>query len=92
MSIDRRSRHATAPRIPWRRADGSEVRLVALAPRAPRPALFAEVATDSDRLDTLADRYYRDPEKLWKIADASPEPDPFDAVAPGAAVAIPPDK
>jgi len=92
MSIDRRSRYAKSPSIPWRRADGSAVQLLGLSPRAPRAAGFSAVATDSDRLDTLADRYYRDPAKLWKIADASPEADPFDAVQPGASVAIPPDK
>jgi hypothetical protein len=92
MPIDRRSRYAQSPRIPWRRADGSSVELIALTPRTRREAIFAPVATDSDRLDRLATRYYRDPNKLWKIADASGHLDPFDGVEVGAPIAIPPDK
>ena len=54
--------------------------------------MFSRVATDTDRLDTLAARYYRDPAKLWRIADAAETLDPFDAIVPGRRIAIPPDK
>lgn len=92
MAVDRKSRYATAPRVPWQRADGSWVELIAPMPRPARAAVFAATATDIDRLDTLAARYYRDPLKLWRIADAAAALDPFDAVVPGMAIAIPPDK
>lgn len=92
MATDRKSRYATSDRVSWTRADGSRVELIGLTPRPARPAVFATIATDTDRLDTLAARYYRDPAKLWRIADAAPALDPFDAVVPGASVAIPPDK
>ena len=92
MPIDRRSRYARSDRVQWERADGSSVELIGVTPRPPRSAVFSPIATDSDRLDRLAHRYYRDSNKLWKIADASPEIDPFDAVEIGAPVAIPPDK
>jgi hypothetical protein len=54
--------------------------------------VFSKVVTDIDRLDTLAARYYRDPRKLYRLADAAAALDPFDALVTGAAVAIPPDK
>jgi hypothetical protein len=92
MSVDRKSRYVKSPRVPWLRADGSAVELIGQTPRPPRDSVFSTVATDSDRLDTLAARYYRDPGKLWKIADAADEIDPFDALEPGSPVDIPPDK
>jgi len=92
MSVDRKSRYVKSPRVAWTRADGSEVELIGQTPRPPRASVFSTVATDSDRLDSLAARYYRDPGKLWKIADASDQIDPFDATEPSAPVTIPPDK
>ena len=92
MAVDKKSRYAKSPRAAWTRVDGSQVELIGLTPRPDRTAVFAVVATDTDRLDTLAARYYRDPLKLWRIADASPALDPFDAVVPGTPVQIPPDK
>lgn len=92
MPVDRKSRYVKSPRISWRRRDGSLVELIGQTPRPDRESVFSTIATDSDRLDSLAARYYRDPAKLWKIADASDQIDPFDAVEPGAPIAIPPDK
>lgn len=92
MPVDRKSRYVQSPRIAWVRADGSQVELIGQTPRPVRGSVFATTATDSDRLDTLAARYYRDPGKLWKIADASDQIDPFDAVQPGSPIEIPPDK
>lgn len=92
MAVDKKSRYATSPRVAWTRADGSQVDLIGPTPRPARAAVFAVIATDTDRLDTLAARYYRDPQKLWRIADASAALDPFDAVLPGMPVQIPPDK
>ena len=92
MAVDKKSRYATSPRVPWIRADGSETELIAPTARAERPAVFSRMATDTDRLDTLAARYYRDPAKLWRIADAAEALDSFDAIVPGRRVAIPPDK
>lgn len=92
MPIDRKSRYAQSPRVAWTRADGSKVELIGLTPRPARKSVFSATATDSDRLDTLAARYYRDPGKLWKIADAADQIDPFDAVEPGAPIDIPPNK
>jgi nucleoid-associated protein YgaU len=92
MSVDRKSRYVKSPRVAWTRADGSELELIGQTPRPPRASVFSVIATDSDRLDSLAARYYRDPGKLWKIADAGEQIDPFDTIEPGAPAAIPPDK
>lgn len=92
MPVDKRSRYAKSTRVPWVRRDGSAAELIAPTPRPARAAVFSPTATDSDRLDTLAGRYYRDPAKLWRIADAASALDPFDAVIPGQPIAIPPDK
>ena len=92
MTVDRRSRYAKTPRVTWTRTDGSSVELLALTPRPDRDSVFAPVATDSDRLDRLASRYYRDANKLWKIADAADVMDPFDAIRTGAPVRVPPDR
>jgi hypothetical protein len=91
VPVDKRSRYARSGRTGWVRADGSAVELVAPTPRPHRPAASWRTATDTDRLDTLAARYYRDPRKLWRIADAAEALDPFDAVVPGSPVDIPPD-
>lgn len=92
MAVDKKSRYAKSGRVAWVRADGSQAELIALTPRPARPAVFSRIATDTDRLDTLAARYYRDPAKLWRLADAADALDPFDAVVPGRPIAIPPDK
>lgn len=92
MPVDRTSRYIQSPRVSWTRADGSALELIGQTPRSPRASVFSVIATDSDRLDVLAARYYRDPCKLWKIADAGEQIDPFDAIEPGAPIAIPPDK
>ena len=43
-------------------------------------------------LDLLAWRFYRDPTRYWRICDASTRLDPFDVLAPGEPMPIPPDK
>ena len=92
MTNDRQSRYAKSERTEWRRADGARADLIAPTPRPARAFIFSVTATDTDRLDSLAAKYYRDPQKQWKIADAADALDPFDAVIPGAPIDIPPDK
>jgi hypothetical protein len=92
MAIDKRSRYSSSPTVEWTRPDGSIVKLVAPTLRPARAAVFSKEVTDIDRLDTLAARYYRDPRKLYRLADAAAALDPFDALVPGAPVAIPPDR
>jgi cupin superfamily acireductone dioxygenase involved in methionine salvage len=58
----------------------------------PTPAGFYHTFTADERLDILAYRFYRNPEKFWLIADANTEMDPEDLLEPGRQLLIPPDK
>jgi nucleoid-associated protein YgaU len=73
-------------------ADGRVV--VALVPRAipPTPAGYYHTFVEGDRLDLLAYKFYRNPEKWWRIADANDAVDPDDLATPGRTVLIPPDR
>jgi len=56
-----------------------------------RPAGFFHTFRADERLDLLAFRFYRNPEKFWVIADANTEMDPEDLLQPGRLLRIPPD-
>ena len=56
------------------------------------PAGFLHTFTTDERLDLLAYRFYRNPEKFWLIADANTEMDPEDLAQPGYQLLIPPDR
>jgi hypothetical protein len=58
----------------------------------PTPAGYLHTFTASDRLDLMAYKYYRNPEKFWLIADANTEMDPDDLLEPGRQLLIPPDR
>lgn len=58
----------------------------------PTPAGFRHTFNGSERLDLLAYKYYRNPEKFWLIADANTEMDPEDLMDPGRQLLIPPDR
>ncbi len=56
------------------------------------PAGFLHAYSADERLDLLAYRFYRNPEKFWLIADANSEMDPEDLLEPGRQLLIPPDR
>jgi hypothetical protein len=56
------------------------------------PAGFVHAYSADQRLDLLAYRFYRNPEKFWLIADANNEMDPEDLLDPGRQLLIPPDR
>lgn len=58
----------------------------------PTPAGFQHAFTADERLDLLAFKFYRNPEKFWLIADANTEMDPDDLLEPGRRLWIPPDR
>ena len=70
---------------------GQPVKALALRVIPDRPAGFFHTFHAGERLDLLAFRYYRNPEKFWLIADANPEMDPEDLLQPGRLLRIPPD-
>lgn len=45
--------------------------------------------TGSDRIDTIANAFYGDPTKWWKIGDANPEIMKWDKIPPGMILRIP---
>lgn len=92
MEIDKKSRYASLPLKVYTHPSGENYELRELRPIPERSSVFAVTTVEGDRLDTLAARFYRDPTLFWRIADASDELDPFDIVAPGESVAIPPNK
>ena len=92
MPIDKKSRYSKSELVKWTRRDGTVVNLISPTLRPARDAVFQRQVTDTDRLDSLAAEYYRDPNLRWLIADAAPVMDPFDATVPGVTLKIPPRK
>lgn len=90
--IDRRSRYATTPVLTTDDGQGGTEQVLDLRTTPPTGSVLAVVATDADRLDLLAYRYYRDPTRFWRICDAASALDPFDVLAAGRPVRVPPDK
>lgn len=72
--------------------NGSQVSALKIRFIPATPAGFYHTFTVDERLDILAYRFYRNPEKFWLIADANTEMDPEDLLQPGRQLLIPPDK
>ena len=73
-------------------ADGQIV--AALKPRfiSQTAAGYLHAYTAGERLDLIAYKFYRNPEKFWLIADANNEMDPEDLLEPGRQLRIPPNR
>lgn len=58
------------------------------------PAGFVHTFSADERLDLIANRYYLNPEKFWRVADANASlaMDPEDLLVPGQQLLIPPDR
>jgi len=92
MSIDRTSRYVRTERTSVILGDGDMAELLTLREIPPTGGVFYATPDSTDRLDLLAHRYYHDPMKFWRICDAAPEMDPFDVMAAGEPLLIPPNK
>jgi hypothetical protein len=90
--IDRKSRYKATPVLIVDDGRGGTQLLLDLRATPTTTAELRLTPTDSDRLDHLAFRFYRDPTRFWRICDASSELDPFDVLAPGEPMPIPPDE
>jgi hypothetical protein len=88
--IDKKSRYRKTPVLEAPRPSGERVRLLELREVPPATGTVQAIPAAGDRLDHLAHRYYRDPRKFWRICDASEHLDPFEVVAAGEPVVIPP--
>lgn len=87
---DRDSRYARSEPVVVDDGAGNAIQLSQLREIPERASVLHVTPDQSDRLDLLAFRYYRDPLLFWLLCDAGPHLDPFDVVAPGEPVAIPP--
>jgi hypothetical protein len=90
--IDRKSRYATTPVLSVDDGLGGTHPLLDLRTTPPTTAQLRITPTDSDRLDLLATLYYRDPTRFWRICDATSHLDPFDVLAVGEPMPIPPER
>ncbi|HEY0140999.1 MAG TPA: hypothetical protein VGF48_08885 [Thermoanaerobaculia bacterium] len=71
--------------------DGREIRYVRTRFIPRTAARFGHVVAESERLDQLAWRYYRDAERFWRICDANATLWPDDLVEEaGRTIVIPP--
>lgn len=89
--IDKRSRYARIPTVELPAPDGEKRVLVDVREVPAPPAGHVHVAGPEDRLDGLAERFYRDARRFWRLADASDELDPFEVVHAGEPLDVPPD-
>ena len=71
---------------------GRQVTAVKIRFIPPTPAGYRHTFTADERLDLVAYKFYRNPEKFWLIADANTEMDPEDLLEPGRQLLIPPDR
>lgn len=53
--------------------DGRELRSKDVRPQPAVSGTFQHVIEESDRLDQLANEYYKQPRKWWRICDANPD-------------------
>lgn len=90
--IDRKSRYRTTPTLTVTDELGAEHTLLDLREIPETTGVYYLTPTDTDRLDLLAARFFRDPTRFWRICDASDHLDPHDVLEPGEPVLIPPDK
>lgn len=90
--IDRKSRYRTTPIVTVTDEHGASVPLLGLREIPATSGVLKLTPTDTDRLDLLASRFYRDPTRFWRLCDALNHLDPFDALVPGEPIPIPPDK
>jgi nucleoid-associated protein YgaU len=59
----------------------------------PTPGVFSYRVQEGDRLDLIANKFYRNPGKWWLIADANPDVMyPEDLLLSGQTLIVPPDR
>jgi hypothetical protein len=90
--IDKSSRYAGTGTYSAVDASGESVEGLELRSIPQVHGVFLHTVREGERLDHLAQRYFRDPKRFWKICDASDELDPFEVLVPGRSVLIPPNK
>jgi hypothetical protein len=85
------SRYADVPTHRLTLPDGREVAYKGNRRIEPPAPVWLHAVAQSERPDHLAERYYADPERFWRICDCNGDFWPPELVAePGRVVAIPP--
>lgn len=90
--IDKTSRYAKTPTVTAVDGASERVTLLALRDIPPTTGVFFHAPAEGERLDHLAQQYFRDPKQFWRICDASDVLDPFDVLVAGRPVLIPPSR
>ena len=88
--IGRRSRYTRTKTTSLTDASGEVLTLIEPRDIERIVSVFAHTVVEGDRLDLLAQRYYRNPLLSYRIADASDELDPFRVAIAGRQIPIPP--
>lgn len=89
--FSKNSRYATVETLTHLDEAGREIRHKAIRFIDTPAATARHRVREHERLDHLAHRYYRDPERFWRIADGNLALWPPDLTAdPGRELAIPP--
>ena len=65
------SRYAKTGDLTWTSPDGREVRYKKIRFIPAANATTGHIVHRGERLDHISNRYYRDPERFWRIADAN---------------------
>ena len=88
MAFLKSSRYAGQPTVGAEAADGRQVEAVALR-FLPQVDGDPYTMKENERLDLLADRFYKDPTRFWRIADANSELGARQLERPGREIAVP---
>jgi hypothetical protein len=65
------SRYAGVKDLVFTTPDGREIKYKKTRFTPPTPAILGHLVHEGERLDLIADRYFRDSERFWRIADAN---------------------
>lgn len=87
------TRYRKVATIVYTEADGSTRTITAAREPVAAGGAMSYQVREGDRLDALAQRFYRDPRKWWLIADANPQLLWLDELTqPGQVIVIPRDR
>jgi nucleoid-associated protein YgaU len=89
MVVFQGSRYANGEVVDAIGADGRRRRVLDVRRIPAAAAVHEHIVHDGDRLDSLATRFYNEPQKYWLILDANPdELNPFRLLRPGRRIDI----
>jgi nucleoid-associated protein YgaU len=84
------SRYENVSDLTYRDPAGRVISYKSIRYISPTAATTGYRLVQGDRLDLIAQNFYRDPERFWRICDANRATWPDDLLVPGATLGIPP--